>query len=74
VRHQRRQCIKNFFIVAPGDNILSDLPNNLRRHHERHFHGRADMWPAAALVFQRALAGNTQLTRAKSRTSEEVGG
>jgi hypothetical protein len=59
--------MRNFFIVAPGENILSDLRRN-RAGNSRYGYASGTSMAAphvagaAALVFQEALAGNTLLS------------
>jgi len=55
-------ALKNFFIVAPGDNVISDLPANYVGLMSGTSMAAPHVTGAASLVFQEALAGNTQLT------------
>lgn len=55
-------AVKNFYLVAPGENILSDLPNNYLGYMSGTSMATPEVAGAAALVFQRALAGNNLLT------------
>jgi hypothetical protein len=52
---------KNFFLVAPGESILSDLPKNSVGLLSGTSMAAPHVAGAAALVYQYALAGNTQL-------------
>jgi subtilase family protein len=55
-------AVKNFFIVAPGENIISDLPSNYVGLMSGTSMATPEVTGASALVIQKALAGNTQLT------------
>jgi hypothetical protein len=55
-------AMKNFWIMAPGENILSDLPNNYLGYMSGTSMAAPHVTGAASLVFQTALAGNTVLT------------
>ena len=57
-----QNAIMNFFLVAPGENILSDLPNNYIGTMSGTSMATPHVVGAAALVLQQALAGNKQLT------------
>ncbi len=56
--------IQNFFIVAPGENDLSDLPGNKYGAMSGTSMATPLVTGAAGLVFQKAYAGNTLLTPA----------
>ncbi|MFZ1991255.1 MAG: S8 family serine peptidase, partial [Alphaproteobacteria bacterium] len=55
-------AMMNFWLVAPGENIISDLPNNYVGLMSGTSMATPHVTAAAALVFQEALAGNTLLT------------
>lgn len=57
--------ISNFFIVARGETVYSDLPNNSYGNMSGTSMAAPQVSGAAALVFQNALAGNTLLTPAQ---------
>lgn len=54
--------LKNFYLVAPGENIWSDLPGNMIGSSDGTSMASALVSGAGALVFQKAYAGNTLLT------------
>lgn len=55
-------AMKNFWLVAPGENILSDLPKNYLGYMSGTSMAAPHVAGAAALVYQYALAGNTTLS------------
>lgn len=57
--------ISNFFIVARGETVYSDFPNNSYGTMSGTSMAAPQVSGAAALVFQNALAGNTLLTPAQ---------
>lgn len=54
--------VKNFFLVAPGENIWSDAPNQSIASLSGTSMAAPQVAGAAGLVIQYALAGNTKLT------------
>jgi len=57
--------ISNFFIVARGETVYSDLPNNAYGNMSGTSMAAPQVSGAAGLVYQNALAGNTQLSPAQ---------
>ena len=55
-------AMKNFWLVAPGENILSDLPRNSIGYMSGTSMAAPHVAGAASLVYQYALAGNTDLS------------
>lgn len=55
-------AMAQFWMVAPGENILSDLPNNYIGYMSGTSMAAPMVTGAAALVYQEALASNTPLT------------